>query len=181
MPTPTAPLSESILFRDQQKTLDLLEAAAKEWAERAARHEQLNDETANLLSQMTLLCLRGPDVMRELWEWGLQQEREGRLRNRPMAGKELRDQLCNWLELLDLIHQSARASEAAGYPIQGAEELLGAADELAAIGKEVNQTWPVEELLPPAASIGLSYQQLRSLADHPPAVGDWPEEDFDRF
>ena len=170
------PVTASILFRQQRAQIDLLVEAAQGLA---GTHD-MSEETQSLLEQIVRICLHAPSMVRDLWEWGLEQAKAGRIQNRPLAGKALRDELSNWLDLLGMIYQSAGASAAAGYPIPGAEELLTAEDELAAIAKEVNQAWPIEELPPPAASIGLSYQELRRLADHPPVEGDWPEEDFDR-
>jgi hypothetical protein len=176
MSTVAEPLTASILYRRQRAQIDLLQEAARQVSE----HRKMDEETQSLLEQSVRIGLHAPAMMRDLWEWSLQREQAGRLRDRWLAGKDIRDQLCHWLERLELIHQSTRTSEAAGYPVAGADELLGAADELAVLAREVNQTWPLEEMPPPAASTGLSYEELRSLADHPPAGPDWPEEDFDR-
>jgi hypothetical protein len=178
MPTTATPLSASILYRDQQNTVDLLEAAVKEWAERAARHEPLNDETASLLAQMVRVCLRSPDLMRDLWEWAKAEELAGRLRDRQLAGEDLRERLGGWLQLLARIEQAARGAEAAGYPVSGADELEGAADEMRAILQEVNETWPPQE---PAATPPLSYEELRRLADRFPPPAQWYEEEDDLF
>jgi hypothetical protein len=178
MPTTTTPLSESILYRDQQKTLGLLEAAAKEWAERAARHERLNDESASLLAQMVLICLRSPGMMRDLWEWAKAEEVAGRLRERQRAGEDLREQLGAWLQLCDLLRPAARGAETAGYPVSGADELDGAADKMRAILQEVNERWPPQE---PGATPPLSYEELRSLADRFPPPPEWYEEKHDLF
>jgi hypothetical protein len=176
MSTVAEPLTANLLYRQQRAQIDLVHEAEQQ----LAKYRETNEQAQALLEQVVRMCLHAPAMLRDLWDWLLQQDRAGRLRDRPLVGKDLRDQFCDWLDLLDLMHQRAGMSEAAGYPIQGAKELLGAADEVAAIAQEVNQAWPIEELPPPAASTGLSYQQLRSLADQPPAVGDWPEEDFDR-
>lgn len=178
MPPPTISLSASILYRDQQQTLDLLEAAAKEWAERAERHEQLNDETASLLAQMVRICLRSPDLMRDLWEWAKEEELGGRLRDRQLAGEDLRERLGGWLELLAVIQPAAKLVEAEGYPVSGTDKLDAAQDELRAILQEVKETWPPQEL---GAAPPLSYEELRSLADRFPPPAQWYEEEDDLF
>jgi hypothetical protein len=169
------PLTRSVLFRLPLAQLRLIQEAAEQLAEQ----QGANEETQSLLEQVVRLCLHAPALVRDLWEWSQHQEQVGRLRDRVAAGKELRDQLCDWLDLFDMLDARARASAAAGYPIPGAELLLDTADQMAAIARDVNQAWSLEEL-PPAASIGLSYEELRRLADRPPASGEWPDEDFDR-
>jgi len=176
MPTTITPFSASILYRNQRKTVDLLEAAAKEWAERAQRNEQLNAESASLLAQMVRMCLRSPAMMRDLWEWGKAEELAEQDRQR--AGDDLREQLGAWLQLLGLIQAAAIACEAESYPLRGAAELDGAADEMRAILQEVNETWPPQG---PSASPILSYEELRSLADRYPPPPQWYEETDDLF
>jgi hypothetical protein len=178
MPTTTTPLSGSILYRNLQNTVDLLEAAVKEWAERAKRNEQLNDESASLLAQMVRICLRAPDMMRDVWEWGKAEELAGRLRDRQQAGDDLRERLGAWLQLLALIHRAAGLCEAEGYPLSGAAELDGAADEMRAVLQEVNEIWPPQE---PNTTPPLSYEELRSLADRFPPPPQWYEEKDDLF
>jgi hypothetical protein len=174
MPAIAEPVSKSLLFDQQSRQLDLLQDAASQLARRPS-----NEEAISLLEQMIRICVHAPQMWRDLWEWAREQEQTGRIVNRPMAGKVLRDQLCRWMTLLDVMHENAVACEGAGHPIRGAEELLKAADELGAIGQEVNQTWPIEELPEPHAPTGLSYAELRSAGDRFPAASDWPDEDFD--
>jgi hypothetical protein len=178
MPATITHLSRSILYREQQKSVELLEAAAKEWAERAERGERLNDENASLLAQMVRICLRSPDMMRDLWEWSKAEEVAGRLRDGQQAGEALREGLGSWLQLLILIQQAGRRAGAEGYPIRGADELDGAADEMRAILQEVNETWPPQE---PGATPPLSYEELRTLADRFPPPPQWYEEEDDLF
>ena len=178
MPTTTTRLSGSILYRNLQTTVVLLEAAAKEWAERAQRNEQLNDESASLISQMVLICLRAPELMRDLWEWGKAEAQAGRLGETQGAGDDLRERLGAWLDLLGLIQSAAKACEAEGYPLSGAAELEGAADELRTILQEVSEAWPPQE---PGATPPLPYEDLRALADRFPPPAHWYEEKGDPF
>jgi hypothetical protein len=177
MPTATTPLSGSILWRDQQKTVDLLDAAAKELAD-LAQHGQLNDEVTSRLAQMVRICLRSPDMMRDLWEWAKAEEVAGRLGDWQRAGEDFRYQFGNWLQLLAVIQQVARGCEAAGHPVGGADELEGAADEMRGILREVNETWPPQEA---GATRPLSYEELRTLADRFPPPVQWYEEEDDLF
>jgi hypothetical protein len=172
MPATEAPLSASILYRDQRKTAELLEAAAKEWA----RYDQPSAEAADLLAQMIVICLRGPEMMRDLWDWARAAERAGWVRDREEGGEVLRDQFENWLRLLQATQQAAAAYEGAGFPVSGAEELKGAADQLREILGELNEAWPPQELrrTPP-----LSYEELSELADRFPPPPAWWEEEFD--
>jgi hypothetical protein len=176
MSTVAEPLTGSILYRQQRAQLDLLEEAVQE----LAKHQELNEESQSVLEQVVRILLHESGTVRDLWEWCQERELAGRLRNRSVGAQSLRDLLSAWLDLLTTIHNSALKCEAAGYPIRGAEDLPNAADEMAAIGREVNRAWPIEELPPPPASTGLSYQELRRLADLPTPVREWPEEDFDR-
>jgi hypothetical protein len=173
----TSPLSGSILYRDLQKTLDLLEAEAKEWAEKAQRGQH-NEETAAALAQVTLISLRSPDLIRALWEWGKAEELAGRLRDPQTGGELLRKELESWVQLLTALHEAARGSEAAGYPVSGADELEGAAEGLRATLREVNEAWPPKERgeTPP-----LTYEELRSLAKRFPPPAQWYEEEDDLF
>jgi hypothetical protein len=178
MSNTTTTLSGSILYRDQQKTVDLLAYAVKEWAERAARHEPLNEETAGLLAQMARICLRAPATMRDLWEWAKAEELAGRLGDRQQAGEDLSEQLGGWLQILDLIQKAAKGAEAAGYPISGADALDDAADELRITVQQVNETWPPQT---PSPASPLSYEELRRLADRFPPPAPWYEEEDDLF
>jgi hypothetical protein len=178
MPATTSPLSGSILYQNERKTVDLLDGAAKEWAARAARGEQLNDETASLLAQMVRICLRAPDLMHDLWEWSKAEELATRLRDRQRAGEDLRERLEGWLQLLVLIQEAASRAEAAGYPVSGADKLADAADAMRSILQEVNETWLPRE---PRATPPLSYDELRSLADRFPPPAPWHEEKDDLF
>jgi hypothetical protein len=178
MPTTTSPFSGSILYRDQQSTLDLIEAAAKDWVDRAARHEQINEETASLLAQMVRICLRSPDMMGDLWEWAQTEDLAGRLPDRQRAGDDLRDLFGNWLQLLTLIQQAVRRAEPEGYPVKGANELDRIAAEMDSLLQLVNETWPAQA---PSATPSLSYDQLRSLADRFPPPPQWYEEKDDLF
>jgi hypothetical protein len=178
VPTTTSPLSGSILYRDQRKTLDLLEAAAKEWTERARPGQTLNEETVSLLAQMTRICLRSPARMRDLWEWGKSEELAGRLPDRQRAAETLREQLDNWLELLHSIQQAAKVSEAAGHSVSGVDKLEGAEDELRVILRGVNETWPLREA---DATSPLSYEELHRLANRFPPPAPWYEEEDDLF
>ena len=173
MPAIAEPVQKSLLFDQQSRQLGLLQDAASQLARRPS-----NEEAISLLEQMIRICVLAPQMWRDLWGWALEQEQTGRMVNRPMAGKVLRDQLCHWMTLLDAMHENAVACEGAGHPIRGAEELLKAADELGAIGQEVNQVWPIEELPESKASTGPSYAELRGAGDRFPAAGDWPDEDF---
>jgi len=176
--TTTAPLSGSILYQTQQKTGQMLEAAAKEWADRAERGEQLNQDSASVLAQMVRVCLRSPDMMRDLWEWVKAEELAGRLPEAQRAGDDVREQLGHWLQLLALIRPAAEACKTEGYALNGADELAGAADELRAILQEVNEAWPPQA---PVAPPPLSYAELRSLADRFPPPPEWYQEPDDLF
>jgi hypothetical protein len=178
MPTKTSRLSGSILYRNLQKTVVLLEAAAKEWAARAQRNEQLNEESASLISQMVLICLRAPELMRDLWEWAKVEAQAGRLGEKLRAGDDLRDRLGAWLELLNLIQSATKACEAEGFPLSGADELEGAAGELHVILREVDEAWAPAE---PSAIPPLPYEDLRALADRLPPPAHWYEEKGDPF
>jgi hypothetical protein len=170
----TAPLSASILYRNQQNALDLLEEKVKEWAELAARNDRLSREAAGLLTQMVLICLRSPGLMRDLWEWAKAEELAGRLRDRQQAGEELREELQGWLELVAVFREAAKRAEAESYPIRGADELETAEEQLGAILQDVNETWPpLERGAPPP----LSYDELHGLADRFPPPAPWHEEE----
>jgi hypothetical protein len=173
MTTTAVQLMESILYRDQQHTLGLLEEATKEWVEQA-QVRQLNGAKVSSLVQMTLLGCRCPELMRELWEWTKAEELAGRLPDRQQTAEVLRETFKNWLQLLKVIQRATRASEAAGYPVRGADELDSAARELRAIFEEVDRTWPPQE---PITSAPLSYEQLRSLAKRFPPPASWYEEE----
>jgi hypothetical protein len=170
-------LSRSILFRDQQKTLDLLEEAAKEWADRAQKGEVLNDENAGLLAQMVRICVRTPDMIRDLWEWGKAEEGAGRLQDRQRAGDDLREGLEAWLQLMDMLLGAAKVCKAQGHPIRSAAKLKGSAAKLRAVLQEVNETWPPQK----AGAPPLSYEELRNLADRFPPPAEWYEEEGDLF
>jgi hypothetical protein len=178
MATAASSLSGNLLYRHLGKTVELLEAAARKWARKAQRGETLDDQAAELLRQMTLLCLRAPELMRAVWEWGKAEDRAGRLRNRRKAGEILRDQLGDWLRLLGLIRQATTASAADGFPIKGAAKLSGAAAEMRATVREVVQTWLRKR---PIAKASLKYKQLERLADRLSAPAQWYEEDGDLF
>ncbi len=177
MSTVTAPFSASILYRDMQKTVDLLEAAAKEWAKRAQRNERLTEQSASLLAQMVRICLRSPGMVRDLWEWARAEEQAGRVRDRQRAGDYFRERLGGWLSLVTLLQSAAKGCEAEGHPISGADGLAGAAEELRAILQEVNEAWPPRE---PGAT-PLPYEELRALADLFPPPARWYEEQGDPF
>jgi hypothetical protein len=174
----TAPLSASILYRHQQNALDLLEEKVKEWAKLSARNDRLSLEAAGLLAQMVLICLRSPDLMRDIWEWAKEEELAGRLRDREHAGGELREGLKGWLELVAVFRQAAKRAAAESYPVRGADELETAEEQLRAILQEVNEAWPPPERGAPPA---LSYEELRALADRFPPPPKWYEEEQDLF
>jgi hypothetical protein len=177
MPTATAPLARSILVRDQQQILGLLEEAAEELA-RATPHGRVNGEAVGLLAQMVLLCLRAPEMMHDLWQWVKGEEAAGRLPDRTEATAVLGEQFENWLARLDVVRQAAGAAQAAGHPITGAGELERAAAELRTILLEIEEAWPAQEQRPTPA---LPYDQLRRLAERHPPPPEWYEEEDNLF
>jgi hypothetical protein len=183
MPAVVVPMSKSVLFKRQAMELDLLHQAAQQLNEAAQMYAQprlSNEESKNILEQMVRICLGAPRMLRDLWEWMVGQDSAGNVQNRALAGKDIRESLCAWLDTLDVIHKDALTAGLHGYAIHGTADLQSAADEIAAIGQQVNQTWPIEELPEPEASTMLSYEQLRKLADQP-IVSQWPDEDFDPY
>jgi hypothetical protein len=173
VPAVAEPLSGSLLFRNLSIQFDLLEKSAREL------QAPLSDKkTTSLLEQMIRVCVAAPEMWRELWEWAQEQDQTGQIIDRPIAGKVLRDQLAYWMTLLSVMHDKVSACEQEGNRIRGTDELLTAADELGAIGREVNQTWPIEEIPPPNSSVGISYAELRKAGESFPAAGEWPDEEF---
>jgi hypothetical protein len=177
MPTATTSFTRSILYQDQQKTIGLLEKAAKKWTD-LLENGGLGDDATSRLSQMIRICLRSPGMMRDLWEWAKTEAAAGRLRKPPAVVEDLRGQLGNWLHVLSLIQNAARVTVAAGHPVGRTDELGGAQMELNAILNEVNEGWPAHN---PSTSLSPSYEDLRALAERLPPPAEWYLEKDDLF
>src|SRR5262249_2965058 len=94
--------------------LDLLEKSAREL------QKPLSDnEAISLLEQMIRVCVRAPEMWRGLWNWAIELDQTGKMIDRPMGGKVLRDQLAYWMTLLSAMHERVSACEQAGYHIRG--------------------------------------------------------------
>jgi hypothetical protein len=177
MPAAVKPVSGSLLMREQAQQFHLVREALEEskglpWPSK---------EAADALEQLTRVCLRVPEMLRDCWGWVRGQVQDASPSRRIEAGEAMRTVLGNWLELLDAVRAATQKPLDSEPAVPGTEELLAAGDELCAIGQEVNQLCPLDEVPPPGTKLNLPYAELAERARRNPPPPEWYGEDFGSF